>query len=436
MNERWQREVRKLRDVEPGPAVWDDARSRTPHGDGLPPTRQRLIAGAVAFAVFIGAGLFAWQAFRPSDGRGSAAPGMVESGGTYRLFGMSVAYLPGQAVPNESPNGSATVSYRYEWTTKFFPGEAQCTFSLFDESGTIVTDYETGVVALEAPGESSNRPVSIDVPVSEGMPVTAEGTCGPGVVYQGPWGISNVRVEVSEVIGDVSLAGRDSKGAAACALRWTDFPGTEHITTRLMYVGSSRNQNLGRVPEGTPPDFVPGVRCESYRSPDQLAEAYWLPWPSEQAPSSSEPGGVGLMPDAFDCDAGEALNIKAEPSYSADYLHRWQTYDGCDVRLDYVMTRTSGCVAGVDDLLIGWPFGESHQKPNNARVFVRDPSGVTGNADEFDADAPIPDGALDSGLRWDEFALWLIPEADEAVWLKGSDHTERWPREDPSIACG
>ena len=150
-------------------------------------------------------------------------------------------------------------------------------------------------------------------------------------------------------------------------------------------------------------------------------------------PAAAKPST--LMPDAFDCDAGEALDIKAEPDYQATNLQRWQTRDGCEVRLDYVMTRTSGCMAGVDDLLIGWPFGESHRKPNDARIFVRDPSGVTGNADEFDADAAIPDGALDTGLRWDGFALWLITEEDEAVWLQASDHTERWPREDPSVAC-
>ena len=75
MSERWQREVRQLRDVEPGPEVWDDAHTRTPHGDdGLPPTRHRLIAGAVAFAVFIGAGLFAWQAFRPGDAQEPTKP--------------------------------------------------------------------------------------------------------------------------------------------------------------------------------------------------------------------------------------------------------------------------------------------------------------------------------------------------------------------------
>ena len=37
------------------------------HGDGLPPRRQRITAGVVAVVVFVAAGTFAWQAFRPGD---------------------------------------------------------------------------------------------------------------------------------------------------------------------------------------------------------------------------------------------------------------------------------------------------------------------------------------------------------------------------------
>jgi hypothetical protein len=70
MSERWQQEVRKLRDVEPTPGIWEDAMGRPPSGTGdddHPPTRKRLIAGALALVVFIVAGAFAWQAFRPND---------------------------------------------------------------------------------------------------------------------------------------------------------------------------------------------------------------------------------------------------------------------------------------------------------------------------------------------------------------------------------
>lgn len=143
-----------------------------------------------------------------------------------------------------------------------------------------------------------------------------------------------------------------------------------------------------------------------------------------------------LMASAFDCDMGSALNVDAEPDYTADYLERWSTHDGCDVRLDYVMTRVEGCFNGVDDLLIGWPVGGTHSKPGDYRIYLRDPGRVTANGVGFEPDTTLPDAARDTGLRWDGYSLWLIPEDDEAVWLQALDHTERWPIQDPEFGCG
>jgi hypothetical protein len=78
MTERWQRELSKLRSTQPPGEVWDRAK-RGPTGDGLPPRRQRIVAGVVAVAIFLSAGAFAWNAFRPVGGlvgvtRRSAGP--------------------------------------------------------------------------------------------------------------------------------------------------------------------------------------------------------------------------------------------------------------------------------------------------------------------------------------------------------------------------
>jgi hypothetical protein len=81
VSERWQQEVRKLRDVEPTPGIWEDAMGRPPSGtsdDDHPPTRKRLIAGALALVVFIVAGAFAWQAFRPNDRLSFAEPSVSD----------------------------------------------------------------------------------------------------------------------------------------------------------------------------------------------------------------------------------------------------------------------------------------------------------------------------------------------------------------------
>lgn len=65
MPERWERELQRLRTVDPDTAqTWERAQ-RPPSGEGMPPRRQRVVAGVVAFAVFAAAGVFAWQALRP-----------------------------------------------------------------------------------------------------------------------------------------------------------------------------------------------------------------------------------------------------------------------------------------------------------------------------------------------------------------------------------
>ena len=69
MTKRWERELRRLDDVDaPTERIRAHAADRPTdpsHGDGLPPRRQRITAGVVAVVVFVAAGTFAWQAFRP-----------------------------------------------------------------------------------------------------------------------------------------------------------------------------------------------------------------------------------------------------------------------------------------------------------------------------------------------------------------------------------
>ncbi len=70
MPKRWERELRRLGDV-PAPTERIRARSTRPseprQGDGMPPTRQRVLAGVVAFGVFIAAGAFLVRAVTPSE---------------------------------------------------------------------------------------------------------------------------------------------------------------------------------------------------------------------------------------------------------------------------------------------------------------------------------------------------------------------------------
>jgi hypothetical protein len=70
MPERWERELRKLRDLDVEEAQIRDRVDRGPSGDGTPPRRDRLVAGTVAMVVFIAAGVFAVRAFVPGSPKG------------------------------------------------------------------------------------------------------------------------------------------------------------------------------------------------------------------------------------------------------------------------------------------------------------------------------------------------------------------------------
>jgi hypothetical protein len=154
-------------------------------------------------------------------------------------------------------------------------------------------------------------------------------------------------------------------------------------------------------------------------------------WGLTATPGSSVPHMTDLMPDTITWANTTATDLHAEADYSATYLYRWQTYDGCAVRLDYVMTRRGGCIAGVDEVLTGWPFGSTHDH-HDYRVFVRDPSGASAskNAKGFDAHASLPQcggHGTPSG--------WLCPLDDpRRVWIH-LDRCERGNRTVAARAC-
>lgn len=77
MTERWQKQLGKLRAVEPPADSWQRTETRPPSGDGFPPPRQRIVAGIVAFGVFAAAGAFGWTAFRPSGSTTGDAEGQA-----------------------------------------------------------------------------------------------------------------------------------------------------------------------------------------------------------------------------------------------------------------------------------------------------------------------------------------------------------------------
>lgn len=71
MPKRWERELRRLENIDAPTARIRQRAAEGPTSIGREPERsgrQRVVAGVVAFAVFAAAGVFAWQAFRPVGG--------------------------------------------------------------------------------------------------------------------------------------------------------------------------------------------------------------------------------------------------------------------------------------------------------------------------------------------------------------------------------
>jgi hypothetical protein len=175
MSERWQREVRKLRDVEPGSGVWDDARARTPHrDDGLPPARQRIIAGAVAIAVFVGAGLFVWQTFRPSgsDSSPSLTQSVQESD---REIEARVRELNDQIIALHSASGSQAqnAQSRYELVLERHAVCDAMVIAPLQPHSTFVEDFCSSTLrqAREGTGVSSHVQVFLST-LEEEIPLT------------------------------------------------------------------------------------------------------------------------------------------------------------------------------------------------------------------------------------------------------------------------
>lgn len=141
-----------------------------------------------------------------------------------------------------------------------------------------------------------------------------------------------------------------------------------------------------------------------------------------------------------DCSAAQ-YDISREPDYPVDYIHRWTTEEGCEVRLDVLMTRQGEEACGgsqVADILMGTPLG----RPPNAsaaRIYIKDPTNVFGDdetSDAYEADAELPDDAGDSGYRQDGTELWITPDDDRFIYLVAEGSVERWPQDESPPGCG
>lgn len=153
--------------------------------------------------------------------------------------------------------------------------------------------------------------------------------------------------------------------------------------------------------------------------------------------------GVGAEDEVADpsggCE-GTRFDLSKEPNYPVNSIHRWRTKEGCQVRLDVLMTRQGEEACGgprVADILMGTPLGKTPER-SRARIYVKDPENVFRDNETsrlYDPDAEVPQEAVDSGYRQDGAALWIVPGDDRLLYLVHEDRIEAWPLDKTPPGC-
>jgi hypothetical protein len=149
------------------PDVWDEAVARRSRAPGAPQPRHRLVAAAVALAIFAAAGFLAWRALAP---QGRNLPRQQTEASNYFMHDLSV-------VPHVDPRTGKTdptlvdVKSIAGWTTSAFPGVHSCTWTVSGSDGRIVGSATSDVIALTAEKQFVQH-----VPVS-GPGVSATAQC-------------------------------------------------------------------------------------------------------------------------------------------------------------------------------------------------------------------------------------------------------------------
>ncbi len=159
MTERWERLLHALDEVG-APDHLDDAVRRGPRGDisDEPSARRRVVAGVVAFAVFVVAGSFAWRAFEGAEqgpvGGDTSPPAAVDP----RLPELVVSFTEGAPL-GEGLAGNALGVYRIETAISY--GDArEKSFTSTGPDGAIVDWVSVDDIASLTPGPAAGSSIA------------------------------------------------------------------------------------------------------------------------------------------------------------------------------------------------------------------------------------------------------------------------------------
>lgn len=139
---------------------------------------------------------------------------------------------------------------------------------------------------------------------------------------------------------------------------------------------------------------------------------------------------------------GAVVDVDREPDRSSESVKRWETEDGCSVRLDFLLSRmgseSCGGEATGDILIDGRLTKELFKDSKDNLTYVRDPENIFGDdliASSFKEFSQPPPKTVDTGYRQGTQELWLDPSDTDFVYLVDSETAERWPLDPNPSGC-
>lgn len=146
---------------------------------------------------------------------------------------------------------------------------------------------------------------------------------------------------------------------------------------------------------------------------------------------------------ACDQSDGAITDVSTEPPgvRQTGWYDIWRTADGCVIRIDVIAGVPQHCgLVGARALSLGDPPGSRMRDGGDALTYIRDPMNLLGDAATaraFDADADLPENAVDTGFRHRTGQqLWLADDDLSAIYLVAPHSVERWPVDAQPPSCG
>lgn len=189
---------------------------------------------------------------------------------TYRLSNFSFQYpfpASGSSEDSAPSPAFAGVTFRSEWVSDIFPGDAECQIILRGADGAVVASWYLLVTTLEPTAVQGPAPVEVAAP-----PISAAGSCGPAEAPSGHYQFADVAItddpdtrQGPKIVGTI-LASGGVAGTQSCMAEVRLPNGSFGIHEFTLSAGDG-----SRLSVLLPPSLSEGisatVSCEPYTIP-------------------------------------------------------------------------------------------------------------------------------------------------------------------------